>query len=181
MTVGVDRHGASSVLDVVPRSSLEEKCGCRKTVLFLRSVGMGSVGHEGLLGVKRFLDSSTPHREAFTHLQIKSVVTRFRPTCLGITPRGALLGSWSATDVPDGAASRPCQLWRLGDVDCRCTAVAVARNDRVRATCRTPVKTNHRSVQLIGSFALKGLPCPVLQCSVPGGGSPSPARGSSSS
>ena len=33
------------------------------------SVGMGSVGHEGLLGVKRFLDSSTPHREAFTHLR----------------------------------------------------------------------------------------------------------------
>ena len=31
------------------------------------SIGMGSVGHEGLLGVKRFLDSSTPHREAFTH------------------------------------------------------------------------------------------------------------------
>ena len=30
------------------------------------SVGMGSVGHEDLLVVERFLDSSTPHREVFT-------------------------------------------------------------------------------------------------------------------
>ena len=28
-----------------------------------------TVGHEGLLGVKRFLDSSTPHRGAFTYLR----------------------------------------------------------------------------------------------------------------
>ncbi|MGZ5374571.1 MAG: hypothetical protein ACXWXC_12500, partial [Aeromicrobium sp.] len=34
-----------------------------------RSIGMGSVGHEDLLVVKRFLNSSTPHREVFTRLQ----------------------------------------------------------------------------------------------------------------
>jgi hypothetical protein len=30
---------------------------------------MGSVGHEDLLVWSRFLDSSTPHREVFTHLR----------------------------------------------------------------------------------------------------------------
>jgi hypothetical protein len=33
------------------------------------SVGMGSVGHEDLLVVERFLGSSTPHREVFTRLR----------------------------------------------------------------------------------------------------------------
>jgi hypothetical protein len=44
------------------------------------SVGMGSVGHEDLLVVERFLDSSTPHREVFTVYESHRLVTPSRPT-----------------------------------------------------------------------------------------------------
>jgi hypothetical protein len=53
----------------------------RQPEAMLRGQSSVNVSHEGLL-VETFLDSSTPHREAFTHLRARRTQSQ---TCLGIT------------------------------------------------------------------------------------------------
>ncbi|SFB33009.1 hypothetical protein SAMN05192575_107225, partial [Nocardioides alpinus] len=59
-----------------------------------RSVGMGSVGHEDLLDVERFLDSSTPHREVFTSPELQIVSSHDLDQRAWASHLGVLSPSW---------------------------------------------------------------------------------------
>lgn len=93
-----------------------------------RSQGSVSVGHEDLLGMGRFLDSSTPRPEVFAfQAHSDRVVTRSRPTCPISTPRSLGNSGSGPTDLRGlGTLNAEKILARVGDVERFRSAAAFA-------------------------------------------------------